>query len=286
MNVSDLLASEASIGRITSIARVALSQKYSRDNFPIYFSALSQALDQEPPPFASATYSELYRNASSDAGWMAISLITNAEREGDGATRLWSLSACSSNNEEQQRLKAHAVDESRHALMYLSMLDLAFPGMTEPGFRRELRKLSPGYSMRMELFPVKGSPYAKEPTIDDFLQMNIAEIRTTIHHIMQRASLSNHAPIKKQDQIKAILDSLLRDELSHVAYTASIIEQRARACPEINVSVLFQKRFRDFNQITTEELGENAFDCSVACCAKRPHCRSKVGPAEFIDTPI
>jgi hypothetical protein len=44
---------------------------------------------------------------------------------------------------------------------------------------------------------------------------------------------------------------------------------------------------RNFNQITTQELGNFAFDCSVACCEKRPNCRAKVlSETAFIDMPI
>jgi hypothetical protein len=287
MDVGDLLNSEASNARVAAIARTALFQSCLRDDCPNYFSALDRALEDEPPPFGTKMYSDLYRSASSDARWMAVSLMTNAEREGDGAKRLWSLSACSSNKEEQQLLKAHAVDESRHALFYLALLDLAFPGITEPSFRLELQKLSPRYSMRMELFAVDGSPYAKEPSIDDFIQMNIAEIRTTIHHLMQRSALAVHSSVENRDDIKMILDVLLHDELRHVAYTAGLIERLAQSATPPDLLSLFRKRFRDFNEITNEELGNRAFDCSVDCCAKRPHCRSKaVLTTGFVDTPI
>ena len=40
---------------------------------------------------------------------MAKSLITNAEREGDGSTRLWSLAACAPNTEHKQLLKSPCV---------------------------------------------------------------------------------------------------------------------------------------------------------------------------------
>jgi hypothetical protein len=287
MDVADLFAAEASNARVATIARVALAQRHPGLDLRLYFSALEEAIEAEPPPFGTKAYSDLYRGASSDARWMAISLITNAEREGDGAKRLWSLSACSSNRENQQLLKTHAVDESRHALIYLALLDLAFPGSTEPSFRLELQKLSPHYSMQMDLFAVEGSPYAKEPTIDDFLQMNIAEIRTTIHHLMQRVALAEHSPIENQSQIARILDSLLRDELNHVAYTAVLIDRIARNLTASGIFALFCKRFRDFNQITNEELGDLVFDCSVECCAKRPQCRAKAAPVySFIDTPL
>ncbi|WP_141652450.1 hypothetical protein [Rhizobium grahamii] len=271
--------------RVEQIARVALDGR-SDDACPNYFSALREALADEPPPFGTKAYSDIYRNVASDGRWLAVSLITNAEREGDGATRLWSLAACSRDKDERLQLKVHAVDESRHALFYLALLDFAFPGMTDPQFRLELRKLSPHYSMHMEPFPVPGSPYAKTPSIDDFVQMNIAEIRTTIHHLMQRPALSVHATAENKGRITPILDSLLRDELRHVAYTAKLIERLSQRAARPDFHHLVRKRLHDFNQITSEELGNLAFDCSVACCEKRLNCRAKaLSVTAFIDMP-
>jgi hypothetical protein len=209
-----------------------------------------------------------------------VSLITNSEREGDGARRLWSLAACSVDERQRRLLKRHACDESRHALMYLALLDLSFPGAVTHEFGTELRQLSPGFSMRKELFPVPGSPYAKVPTIDDFLQMNIAEIRTAIHHTMQRPVLAGHCPPENLAKITKLHDSLLADELSHIAYTAMLIEEIGWDADPGRLAALFRKRLHDFNTITTEELGGNVFDCSVACCARRPTCRARAGGAE------
>jgi hypothetical protein len=251
---------EVSGDSITPVARAALSQRSPRVECPTYFKALEKALREEPPPFGMKAYSDIYRRASEDAKWMAISLITAAEREGDGAKRLWSLAACSVNEEEQRLLKRHAVDESKHALLYLALLDLSFPNAVESSFHSELRKLSPGYTIEQPLFAVEGSPYSRAPSVDDFLQMNIAEIRTTIHQAMQRQALNKHCPANNLPRLTRILDSLRRDELSHVAYTAVLIERKAYGVEQSRVSNLFCKRFRDFNDITTQELGDKIFE--------------------------
>jgi len=274
-----LLGSEPSPDLICGIAEVALQLRYPGVDCSRYFSGLRQALRDEPPPFGTRDYALVYRSLAIEPRWMAVSLITNAEREGDGSERLWSLAACSLDGEHRQLLKRHACDESRHALMYLTLLNLSFPGAVSAEFGSELRQLSPGFSMGQDLFPVEGSPYAKVPTIDDFLQMNIAEIRTAIHHTLQRPALSEHCPAGNLPKLTKVHDILLTDELSHIAYTAVLIEKCARDTDASSMATLFRKRFRDFNAITTEELGGSVFDCSVACCAKRPTCRAKApGP--------
>jgi hypothetical protein len=287
VSIHTRLSAERPVDRVAAIARVAVSRRDRHAECPVYFAALNMALRDEPPPFGTEGYSEIYHAASTNGHWLAVSLITNAEREGDGATRLWSLAACSPDGKERQSLKRHAVDESRHALAYLRLLDLSFPEAVSPSFRSELNALSPGYSMEAPLFAVEGSPYAKEPSIDDFLQMNIAEIRTTIHHLMQRSALAMHCPADNLAEVTQILNSLLHDELHHVAYTAVLIERKAMSAKTNTVSELLRKRLRDFNEITRQELGDNnIFDCSVACCAKRPSCRSKVPAPGFVSAPI
>src|SRR4051812_15645605 len=101
MQVHDLFSFEASSARIEAVARVALFQRHPDLDCSLYLSALKEAVETEPPPFGAREYSDLYAAASLDARWMAVSLITNAEREGDGAKRLWSLSACSPNGDER-----------------------------------------------------------------------------------------------------------------------------------------------------------------------------------------
>lgn len=274
-----LLGSEPSADLICSIARVAVDLRYPGADCAKYFAGLNQALHDEPPPFGTREYGLIYRNLAVESRWMAVSLVTNAEREGDGAKRLWSLAACSVDAEHRQLLKRHACDESRHALIYLTLLNLSFPGAVSAEFGAELRQLSPGFTMAKELYPVPGSPYAKVPTLDDFLQMNIAEIRTAIHHTMQRPALAEHCPPQNQAKVVKLQDTLLNDELSHIAYTAVLIERSAAGADPAKLAGLFCRRFREFNAITTEELGGNVFDCSVACCQKRPWCRAKAPEA-------
>jgi hypothetical protein len=253
-----LLDARPSRDLVAAIARVALAQRDPRVACPTYLRALGTALDDEPPPFGTQAYADAYRTASSDGQWLAISLMTNAEREGDGAKRLWSLAACARSEEERQLLKGHAIDESRHAQIYLALLDLTFPGAVNAAFRGELAQLSPGYARSQQPVAVDGSPYARAPSIDDYVQMNIAEIRTTIHHIMQRSAISAHCPPDNLARGIRMQSSLLHDELRHVSYTALLIDRKAGHTAEF--ATLFRKRMRDFNQITNDELRQARFD--------------------------
>lgn len=250
---------------VAAVAHAALDTKASPGGarpFPTYLTALETALHYEPPPYGMPGYADLYRDAAQDAQWLVISLMSNAEREGDGAKRLWSLAACAEDDVVRQRLKRHAVDESRHSLAYLALLDLTFPGAVSAQFRTELDTLSPRYSMSQAPVAVPASPYARTPSVDDFVQMNIAEIRTAIHHTLQREAIAKHCPPQNAGRAGKILDVIFADELAHVAYSAELIEEMAAETGPTALRELFCKRICDFNQLTRQELGEATFSCA------------------------
>lgn len=229
---------------------------------PIYERALRRACKANPPPYGQAEYGELYREAAIDPGWLAVSLVTNAEREGDGATRLWSLAACTEDAFHAAGLKRHAIDESNHSKMYLRLADLVFPDAIAPELRAQLHVLSPGYTRTMEPAAVAGSPFSHAISLDDLIQMNIAEIRTTVHHLLQRPMLLEHAAPGRRGTVERLLNTLLRDEVAHVAYTAKLIEHHVSHVGPEAVMRLFAERLQDFNDVTRAELQRQVFDVS------------------------
>ena len=258
-DVTVLLEAEETSERILTAAETALRLANLEGRCPNYLAALTAAL-QDQPPYGTKAYCDAYRAASMDRRWMAASLLTNAHGEGEGATRLWSMAACAEDGETRDLLKQHAVDESGHALFYLSFVDLALPGSIAPEFRSELRQLSPGYSMTHDPFVVEDNPYGRTPTIDDFIQVNIAEIRTTVHHLLQRRALLHHADPEVHPRLMKLLDRLLHDELRHVGYTAKLIETMSAAAGRDRLARLFCKRFSEFNELTIEQLGQGIFE--------------------------
>src|SRR5207244_2697028 len=121
------------------------------------------------------------------------------------------------------QIQQHAIDESRHSRLYSTILDITFPGAMDDRLRSLVASLSPGYTKESDLKPVEGSPFAHPVTLDDFIQMNIAEIRTRIHQLLQRPMLMAHCAQDRRNRLPGRLDSLAVDELAHVAYTAKLI---------------------------------------------------------------
>lgn len=248
-----LLSAERAVDGVAAVARVALSLQNPSIHCPTYLEALNWALREEPPPFGTALYEDMYRGASANGQWIVISLITNAQQAVESARRLWSLAACSADVEVQQLLERHAVDRSRHALAFLALLDLSFPDALMPAFRAELDKLFPDYSTSQRPLPLDGSPHARVPSAPDFLQLNLAWIRTVIHHVMQRSALAAHCPAENLPRARATLDSLLRDDLVRVADTAALIERHVGDAAPDALRALFCRCLRDFSESTCEE---------------------------------
>jgi hypothetical protein len=224
-----------------------------------YRRALIRACRRSPPPFGTRAYGDIYRDAASDPHWLASSLMANAAREGEGAEQLWDLAACTADAVLAGQIAAHAIDESGHARAYIALLDLVFPGAVGDDFHAQLVTLSPGYTRESRPAPHDGSPFARPATVDDLIQMNIAEIRTRVHHLLQRPMLLLHDAPDRRDRLVRILDTLLIDETRHIAYTAALIETFARSGRAEQVSRLMEERLADFNAITRDEVGRNVF---------------------------
>lgn len=227
---------------------------------PYYRDALVTACRKAPPPFGTKKYEEIYRDVARDANWMTLSLIQNAQGEGEGSAHLWDLAVSTPDPHVAAQVKAHAIDESRHSKAYVAMLDLTFPDIVDNESHAQLVLLSPGYTQRSPLEAHASSPYASAVTLDDLIQMNIAEIRTLVHHIIQRPMLLAHCAPERRRRLALLHDRLQVDEARHIGYTAALIEEFAQRGKADAVKRLMQERMSDFNAITNEDLGRGAFE--------------------------
>ena len=223
-----------------------------------YGRILKKACRAHPPPYGQAWYGETYRKLAVDPRWLANSLVSKASKEGEGSRKLWNLVARVEDDSIAEKVRLHAIDESRHALIYIALLKLAFPKAVSAAQLRALRRLSPGYASFDRPEPL--APSTTEIVMDELVQMNIGEIRTRIHQLMLRPVITLHCPIGNRAKLGAMMDALLDDETRHIAYTAQIIDEFAHRGSAIAIANLFSRRLADFNDITLEEVGQRSFD--------------------------
>ncbi len=220
----------------------------------IYQRALTSAFQRHAPVFGRKAYADLYRRSARDPEWVALSLATFAQGEGDGAERLWDMAASTPDAEISAAVKQHAIDEARHSRGYVTLLGMIFPHLAGEKLLTTMKQLSPGYTAAQPLRARKGSRDARPATLDELIQMNIAEMRTRVQHLFQRPVLLRYARPAQRPRVRRILDSLLADETRHVGYTARQSERLGRESGRHAVMELMQRRVRDFNELTDNEI--------------------------------
>lgn len=242
----------------------ALSES-AKDDLGCYARALTSAAAAVNPAYGLAWYGEHYRQVACDADWFAGSLVDNASVEGDGARKLWALAAqCAGSvgTPISEKIRRHAIDESRHAQYYIRIVDIIFPHSISAGLRLELDQISPHY-LPTSAPPASLPPKTAERVIDELVQMNIGEIRTRINQLLLRpvahAYCGDHGD---HDALQRILDRLMRDETRHIHYTAKILEDYSRHGYRSLVRNVMATRMHDFNMITLDEVAADLFDGS------------------------
>lgn len=228
------------------------------DTLTEYSSLLETACAKAPPPYGEHWYGERYRRVACDPDWLAQSLVANAQKEGDGARKLWILAGRAEDPNIAEQVRRHAIDESRHAALYLRMLDITFPDAVDDELRALLGSIPPGYTLNDR--PTKLQPEPDEHVYDELVQMNIGEIRTRIHQLLLRPMITLHCPESGRAKLTRILDSILRDETKHIRYTARLLEAAAGSGRRAFIARTMKHRMAEFNDITLQEVGQPAFD--------------------------
>jgi hypothetical protein len=227
-------------------------QQFGIEGLDEYGRALRAACASSPPPFGLAWYGDRYRYFATDPSWFANSLIGNAAKEGEGSSTLWDLCSRIENAEAADLVRRHAIDESRHARFYISLLKLTFPTLVEEIRAKNFSSLSPGYTIRDHPDPAEHS--SEEQVLDELIQMNIGEVRTLIHQMLMAPVIVLHSPPNCRRRMQALMDGLGRDERLHIGYTAKLINAAARKNPRLAYG-LMERRVRDFNVLTLTEVG-------------------------------
>lgn len=228
---------------------------------PNFEAILNSAFETYDVPFGKAWYGELYREKARDPRWLATSLILNAEKEGEGARRLWEMAACTADADTADQVRRHAIDEARHAKIYIGMLDTAFPECADGELRQYLDSISPAYTLQDS--PERGDTLMDfSYTLDELIQMNMGEIRTRINQLMLEPMVLAHCRPAGRPKISRMLKSIINDETKHIFYTAALMEKAAQNGHRELVRDIMFTRLSQFCELTLEEVGAGTFEGS------------------------
>ncbi len=231
---------------------------------PHWESMLTHALDTEPAVFARPAFSDHYRTLAANADWFADSLVANACLEGYGAQQILLFAQRLPKPQHAQLARRHALDESRHATVFILALDLVFPGLLasqDDSVRAQVRAMQP--FLRDET-PFSQQPDLLTPTqaIADIIQIHITEIRALVLQDLVREAFLRHAPQAHAARLLRISDRLIADEGRHIAYCADIIEEAASSSADASGQLHEEmaNHMRNFNDLTNDELERQAIE--------------------------
>jgi hypothetical protein len=213
---------------MNNVSELALNylQRYECQILDDYKTILRQACDIHPPPHGKAWYGNSYRQFARNAEWFANSLISNAAEEGTGSKEVWQFSQHIENQEFAQLVRNHSIDESRHSLMFVALLNIIFPTTIETDFRTQLQALSPQYYHHKHppIIPISSAQIMDEKlVIDEIIQINLLEIRALILQLLLRPVLQAYATPEDLPRITRMSDMLIYDETKHIEYSGYCI---------------------------------------------------------------
>jgi hypothetical protein len=218
-----------------------------------YLRGLQQACRKHPPPFGAAFYGEQYRAAAADPGWLARSLAGNAGAESLGARKLWELAGRTSDPTIRDLICRHAMDECRHARLYIAMCETLFPDSIDKIVRTQVLAQLPRYTATSQ--PADLPPYSERQLIDAVVQINLGEIRTRLHQLLLAPVATAYCLPDRQPKLVPLLRSLLADETRHVAYTAQLIAEAMNRGFREFVELTMARRLEQINRLTVAQLG-------------------------------
>jgi len=205
-------------------------------------------------------YGQRLRQSACDPQWVAESLVINAQREADGASAIWELAGGVANEADGCQIRQHAIDESRHAKLYIAMLETVFPTALPKDATLTLKRQFPTFSLSDR--PPATTALSEREVTDAMIQMNIGEIRTRINQLLFMPVLSAYCHADRRKQLSRMLETILADETRHVQYTARLIEQACMRGLHDFVSARMTERMDDIGRLTLSEVNGSAFASS------------------------
>ncbi|TAZ73925.1 hypothetical protein ELH70_15335 [Rhizobium ruizarguesonis] len=231
---------------------VHVRARYNSD-LPHFTDCIRSAFSEVDAVFWRDQYLGFYWKCVTNVpGYIQDVVIANADAESHGSEGLHDLwQKVHGISEVEDGIRNHYLDESRHARLFLHLTDLSFPEYLREADETRLRNgLFDAPNASREKDDLEASI---EYIIDNMIQMNIGEIRTRSHMFMIGPVLTAYAPREYKERVDGILGGLVYDEVTHIGYTANIMEEWCRNGHKKLIKDLYKRRLRDFNKFTIDQ---------------------------------
>jgi hypothetical protein len=230
-----------------------LVRESTLDDLPNYTESLTAAFARIDPVFLRPRYADFFWHCASRVpGYVPRVVLTNGKAESDGSVKLlelWQQMKGDPGAEEQ--VMTHATDESRHARIFVHLTEFAFPNHFAAESLKRFEETLP--DVRKMSHAKAAEPLPEDHVIDHLVQMNIGEIRTRLHVHLFAPVVCAMAPESNQSAVRALFKGLVRDEVRHISYTASLMERWSQGGARKLIRDLYLGRLHAFNGITYDQ---------------------------------
>jgi hypothetical protein len=230
------------------------------EDLPRYSQIFRKAADSVAPVHFRKEYDQFFWHcATTIPNWLPRVVAACASTESNGAHSLLDIwKKVNFHKEAEQGLLRHAKDEAGHARLFVKLASLAFEENFAPSSLEALRN---------SLIPLDKDEIAKSSNIieermliDYLIQLNIVEIRTRHHLHLLAPMYYSLTPTPNKHKTEKILIGLQRDELSHITYTAKLIDDWMQDNDVEKYKSIYMCRLQNYNEHTLEHCDVAKFD--------------------------
>lgn len=216
-----------------------------------YGDSLLRALDDTKPIFTLPAYESFFwQCATTVPGWVQSVLIESAVSESFGSQRLRTIvQAIDYNKDAEDGMTVHAKDEAYHSRLFLKLVRDAFPFYISDA---DFQNLQASFTPVDAAIPKSGLHLPEDVLIDYLVQINLSEVRTLMNLHLLAPILWGCAPPEKRERVITMLQSLQRDEIRHITYTAHLMEGWAAGGDADLVKSLFSRNMSEFNTYSAD----------------------------------
>lgn len=143
LRVPATMHDSTALAAVVTLIERAAGAPLAPDWAKTFFEASTTALRDDPPPFATDAYRDLAVRANGDPRRLLLTVLGQAEAEGQCARDDWAMADEASDRGEADRLRRRAHCSAETTRRLLALVDAVFASLIDADFRDQLDGLVP-----------------------------------------------------------------------------------------------------------------------------------------------